>query len=231
MGASPNREHIAKQKGCARRSRSPLSLTFFRRCEVLVLRHCEPRGRANARPMTGSAKQSTSRKKEWIAFAYAHRTTADKSLFRSLALSSCPGKSAKRVFAQMSRASTFLIERRKTLMARHRRAEATPSFRRLCPAMTKRTPQMKRAARSSRAAPSLKPDGRWSEALRQNIKLSFTSTQRPLLICWTWVIVLARWLVFEKTVGGELKMSMNLSPDSSASSIFCPVRSLPALFA
>jgi hypothetical protein len=27
-------------------------------------RHCEPTGRANARPMTGSAKQSTSRRKE-----------------------------------------------------------------------------------------------------------------------------------------------------------------------
>jgi hypothetical protein len=33
-------------------------------------RHCEPPGRANARPMTGSAKQSIEqqgRKKEWIA--------------------------------------------------------------------------------------------------------------------------------------------------------------------
>jgi hypothetical protein len=29
-------------------------------------RHCEPTGRANARPMTGSAKQSTGRK-GWIA--------------------------------------------------------------------------------------------------------------------------------------------------------------------
>jgi hypothetical protein len=27
-------------------------------------RHCEPTGRANARPMTGSAKQSISRRKE-----------------------------------------------------------------------------------------------------------------------------------------------------------------------
>jgi hypothetical protein len=33
-------------------------------------RHCEPTGRANARPMTGSAKQSMAQqgsKKEWIA--------------------------------------------------------------------------------------------------------------------------------------------------------------------
>jgi hypothetical protein len=30
-------------------------------------RHCEPPGRANARPMTGSAKQSRSHGKEWIA--------------------------------------------------------------------------------------------------------------------------------------------------------------------
>ena len=31
------------------------------------LRHCEPTGRANARPMTGSAKQSTAARKNWIA--------------------------------------------------------------------------------------------------------------------------------------------------------------------
>src|SRR6478752_8167932 len=66
---------------------------------------------------------------------------------------------------------------------------------------------------------------------RQNIRLSFTSTQRPFLICWIWVMVLARWSVLENLVGGELKMSRNLSPDSSASSIFWPVRSLPALLA
>ena len=30
-------------------------------------RHCEPTGRANARPMTGSAKQSRVREKTWIA--------------------------------------------------------------------------------------------------------------------------------------------------------------------
>jgi hypothetical protein len=35
----------------------------------LHFRHCEPTGRANARPMTGTAKQSISpqKKKEWIA--------------------------------------------------------------------------------------------------------------------------------------------------------------------
>src|SRR5712691_8775907 len=66
---------------------------------------------------------------------------------------------------------------------------------------------------------------------RQNIRLSFISTQRPFLICWTCVAVLARWLVFENLVGGELKISWKVSPDSSASSIFWPVRSLPALFA
>src|SRR5204862_255020 len=43
--------------------------------------------------------------------------------------------------------------------------------------------------------------------------------------------VLARWSVLENFVGGELKMSTNLSPDSSASSIFWPVRSLPAFCA
>src|SRR5277367_120395 len=30
-------------------------------------RHCEPTGRANARPMTGSAKQSRAAKQDWIA--------------------------------------------------------------------------------------------------------------------------------------------------------------------
>ena len=55
------------------------------------------------------------------------------------------------------------------------------------------------------------------------------NTQRPFLTCCTWVMVLARWLVLENTVGGDEKMSWNLSPDSSASSIFWPVRSLPAL--
>src|SRR4051812_23276792 len=64
----------------------------------------------------------------------------------------------------------------------------------------------------------------------QNDRLSFTSTQRPFLICWTCVTVEARWLVFEKIEGGEAKMSWNGSPDSSASSTFWPVRSLPALF-
>jgi hypothetical protein len=34
----------------------------------LYQRHCEPTGRANARPMTGSAKQSIAQQKEgWIA--------------------------------------------------------------------------------------------------------------------------------------------------------------------
>src|SRR4051812_32330197 len=65
----------------------------------------------------------------------------------------------------------------------------------------------------------------------QNIRLSFTSSQRPPLTCCTWVMVLARWSVLENLVGGELKMSRNFSPDSSASIIFWPVRSLPALLA
>jgi hypothetical protein len=34
-------------------------------------RHCEPTGRANARPMTGSAKQSMPTKQEWIASSLA----------------------------------------------------------------------------------------------------------------------------------------------------------------
>jgi hypothetical protein len=42
---------------------------------------------------------------------------------------------------------------------------------------------------------------------RQNIRLSLTNTQRPFWTCCTWVMVLARWLVFENLVGGELKMS------------------------
>jgi hypothetical protein len=33
----------------------------------LEQRHCEPTGRSNARPMTGSAKQSRAAKKDWIA--------------------------------------------------------------------------------------------------------------------------------------------------------------------
>ena len=89
------------------------------------------------------------------------------------------------------------------------------------------TLQTKRAARDDRAALCRQAP----EALPQNIRPSFTSTQRPFLICCTWVMVVARWLVFEKMVGGELKISRNLSPDSSASSIFWPVRSLPALLA
>jgi hypothetical protein len=35
---------------------------------VVKIRHCEPTGRANARPMTGSAKESKEpHKEEWIA--------------------------------------------------------------------------------------------------------------------------------------------------------------------
>jgi hypothetical protein len=35
---------------------------------TILTRHCEPTGRANARPMTGSAKQSIGpQKEEWIA--------------------------------------------------------------------------------------------------------------------------------------------------------------------
>src|SRR5260370_39957030 len=47
-------------------------------------RHCEPTGRANARPMTGSAKQSMARKKEsedcLVASAFALLARADRSL-------------------------------------------------------------------------------------------------------------------------------------------------------
>src|SRR6266702_2775650 len=77
----------------------------------------------------------------------------------------------------------------------------------------------------------LSPFLRGEAKKHQNIRLSFTSTQRPPLTCCTWVMVLARWSVLENFVGGELKMSRNFSPDSSESSIFCPVRSLPALSA
>src|SRR5450756_3002083 len=51
-------------------------------------RHCEPTGRANARPMTGSAKQSIARHKErmdcFVASAFARRrASADKSAPRN----------------------------------------------------------------------------------------------------------------------------------------------------
>jgi hypothetical protein len=35
--------------------------------EIFLRRHCEPTGRANARPMTGSAKRSRAASKNWIA--------------------------------------------------------------------------------------------------------------------------------------------------------------------
>jgi hypothetical protein len=39
---------------------------------MISQRHCEPTGRANARPMTGSAKQSMPKQKEnWIASSQA----------------------------------------------------------------------------------------------------------------------------------------------------------------
>src|SRR5205807_6941471 len=99
------------------------------------------------------------------------------------------------------------------------------------PAMTDGTAQAK-GPRDRLAQPIVdKVPDRRSEPLPQNIRPSLTSTQRPFLICWTWVIVLARWSVLENLVGGELKISRNLSPDSSASIIFWPVRSLPALLA
>ena len=70
-----------------------------------------------------------------------------------------------------------------------RRAEATPSFRRRCPGMTESgSIQTKRAARDDRAA-LVSFRGEPSEASPQNIRPSFTSTQRPFLTCWTWV----RW--------------------------------------
>src|SRR6185437_2921144 len=89
----------------------------------------------------------------------------------------------------------------------------------------RRVQRKKRGLRANRTQPFL------SGRSHQNIRLSFTRTQRPFLICCTWVMVLARSSVLENLVGGELKMSRYLSPDSSASSIFWPVRSLPALLA
>src|SRR6202162_3304419 len=51
--------------------------------------------------------------------------------------SSCPANSAKRVFAlDVPGIHVFPKREIKTWMAGHRRAEATPSFGRLCPAMT-----------------------------------------------------------------------------------------------
>jgi hypothetical protein len=38
-------------------------ISIFKRPIQLQDRHCEPTGRANARPMTGSAKQSIARQK------------------------------------------------------------------------------------------------------------------------------------------------------------------------
>jgi hypothetical protein len=39
----------------------------LKRDEMGLNRHCEPPDRANARPMTGSAKQSITSNEEWIA--------------------------------------------------------------------------------------------------------------------------------------------------------------------
>src|ERR1700689_3628576 len=44
-----------------------LGQTLSRECGVISRRHCEPTGRANARPMTGSAKQSRATSEDWIA--------------------------------------------------------------------------------------------------------------------------------------------------------------------
>jgi hypothetical protein len=53
------------------------------------LRHCEPTGRANARPMTDSAKQSISRLAETcIASAFALRASADTSSLSLLVMTS-----------------------------------------------------------------------------------------------------------------------------------------------
>src|ERR1700694_1676953 len=50
-----------------RKGSAPSSRNASRSGRTGNCRHCEPTGRANARPMTGSAKQSTAAKKDWIA--------------------------------------------------------------------------------------------------------------------------------------------------------------------
>src|SRR5205823_14523001 len=59
--------------------------------------------------------------------------------------SSCPGKSAKRVFAPDVPGIHVLpaYEKKNTWMAGHRRAEATPSFGRLRPAVTVKIPSVR----------------------------------------------------------------------------------------
>jgi hypothetical protein len=64
-------------------------LSFARERALVQLedRHCEPTGRANARPMTGSAKQSIEQQKRmdcFVASAFARRrASADRSAPRN----------------------------------------------------------------------------------------------------------------------------------------------------
>jgi hypothetical protein len=51
------RDNDTQASGASRRENADVYLLFDIRIKFLP-RHCEPTGRANARPMTGSAKQS-----------------------------------------------------------------------------------------------------------------------------------------------------------------------------
>src|SRR5471032_325103 len=65
----------------------------------------------------------------------------------------------------------------------------------------------------------------------QFVKSRFSTTHRPFLTCCSRKALAERWLVLENLPGGELKMSLNTSPDSSAARSLAPVRSLPARLA
>ena len=119
-------------------------------------------------------------------------------------------------------ASTHVVRRRMPQWTTFVAGAPPPPLRGTSPVPGENSTQRKRPGRRR---PGLSSRCR---AFAQNDRPSFISTQRPFWICCTWVIVVARWLVLEKTVGGELKMSRNSFPDSSASSIFWPVSSLPA---
>ena len=76
------------------------------------LRHCEPTGRANARPMTGSAKQSIlfASRTIWIASAFALRATADAVVASAPRKKLALGKAAatiKTVVARLDRAIQY----------------------------------------------------------------------------------------------------------------------------
>jgi hypothetical protein len=83
---------LRRESGCVRAIMIVTLACAGVQCASVSPRHCEPTGgRANARPMTGSAKQSIAlRVARWIASAFALRATVDKSSLRSLAQTPAP---------------------------------------------------------------------------------------------------------------------------------------------